>query len=149
MSFKFVINNNDFIDYNINKEELWMRKHLFLLLFLFLSFVSYSQEQPTVIQNLEKLNLLINNIESNTIEQQNELQVLKQTIADSIIISEAQAAMLADLRRSQTQQLLIQEKQAILLKQSLYKSKVLTMSLIIGVPVVIATTALITLMITN
>jgi hypothetical protein len=50
-------------------------------------------------------------------------------------ISEAQAGMLKDLRASQERQSAIQERQAGLLRKSLFKSRVLSVSLIVGVPV--------------
>jgi hypothetical protein len=59
-------------------------------------------------------------------------------------ISEAQAEMLRDLRASLDRQSAIQERQAGLLKKSLYKSRLLSVSLIVGVPAVIAGTAWIT-----
>jgi hypothetical protein len=53
-------------------------------------------------------------------------------------ISEAQAGMLKDLRASQERQSAIQERQAALLRKSLFKSRVLSVSLIVGVPVAAA-----------
>jgi hypothetical protein len=99
---------------------------------------------PAILENLRTLDDYLSNIEANSTEQQKELQALRQAIADSMGISEAQAEMLKDLRASQDRQSAIQERQAGLLRKSLYKSKALSLSLIVGVPAVIAGTALLT-----
>jgi hypothetical protein len=116
-----------------------------LLLFVLLSLLSSAlrgQESDSstapILLNLQALDSYLSNIESNSIEQQRELESLRQAIADSMSISEAQAEMLAELRNSLARQSEIQERQGLLLRKSLAKSKVLTLSLAVGVPVAAA-----------
>jgi hypothetical protein len=127
---------------------MWKKK-IFCFALLLLSWALYSQESSdtsgkAILENLRTLDDYLTSIEANSLEQQKELQALRQAITDSMSISEAQAEMLIDLRASQKKQSAIQERQAGLLKKSLFKSKVLSVSLIVGVPVAIAGTAWIT-----
>lgn len=132
---------------------MWKKKILFFALFS-LSWALYSQEYSdtsgtAILENLRTLDEYLTGIEANSIEQQKELRALRQAIADSMHISEAQAEMLKDLRASQERQSAIQERQSGLLRKSLIKSKVLSVSLIVGVPVVIGGTAWVTWKICN
>jgi hypothetical protein len=109
----------------------------------------YSQESSessgtAILENLKRLDGYLLNIEANSLEQQRELLALRQAIADSMNICEAQAGMLNDLRASLEEQSAIQERQSALLRKSLFRSKALSLSLIVGVPVAIAGTALVT-----
>jgi hypothetical protein len=109
-----------------------------------------AQESPPppsgtpILENLQALDNYLSNIEANSLQQQKELTALRQAIADSMNISEAQAEMLRDLRSSLDRQSTIAERQGQLLRKSLFKSKLLSVSLIIGVPVAIAGTAWLT-----
>jgi hypothetical protein len=127
---------------------MWIKKTLFFA-FLFFSWVLYPQESldmsgKAILENLRTLDGYLSSIEANSIEQQKELESLRQAIADSMSVSEAQAEMLAGLRSSLERQSAIQERQGLLFRRSLSRSKVLSWSLIIGVPAAVAGTAWIT-----
>jgi hypothetical protein len=115
------------------------KKILSLLLLSALSWAAWPQEpqdtsSAAILENLRTLDDYLLNIEANSIEQQRELQALRQAITDSMSISEAQAEMLSDLRASLDRQSAIQERQAALLRKSLFRSRALSVSLIVGVP---------------
>ena len=116
------------------------RKALLLVLLPALSWALFSQERLSspeaapLLESLRTLDEYLRSIEANSTEQQRELQALRQAISDATSISEAQALMLNGLRASLDRLSATRERQAVLLRKSLSRSKVLSVSLIVGVP---------------
>jgi hypothetical protein len=130
------------------------KKRIGCFAFLFLSWALYSQELSDtsgkdILENLSQLEALLNNIEARSNWQESELQRLNEIISDSKGISMTQGELLNDLQRQLAQMSAISERQSALLGKSLSKSKVLSVSLIVGLPVAIVGTAWITWRICN
>jgi dynactin complex subunit len=85
-------------------------------------------------ENLKKLNDLLLTIESDTNSQLKTIDDLETTISDSALLLEEQGKMLAESARLQAEMQAISERQSNLLRQSLRKSKLLTVSLTVAVP---------------
>jgi uncharacterized coiled-coil protein SlyX len=114
-----------------------MKKLPLSLLFLVLSLGLSAQElspEPTITENLNQLEALLLNIETQSVWQESELTRLSQIIADSRSISMTQGELLRELRNQLDQMSAIAGRQSSLLEKSLLKSKIWKWSLIIAVP---------------
>jgi uncharacterized coiled-coil protein SlyX len=118
---------------------MWIKKTLFFVLFL-LSWALFSQESSDtsvtpILENLSQLEALLNSIEARSVLQESELQRLNRIITDSRSISMTQGELLNGLQNQLAQMSGIAGRQSALLKKSLFRSRVLTVSLIVAVPV--------------
>jgi septal ring factor EnvC (AmiA/AmiB activator) len=145
-------------------------KTVLLVLLSVLPWASWGQSEPSLLGNLDRLGILLNSIEQTNNEQQRQLQALSeqlensgnelqnsnnqilisgQAIADLRSISETQGEYLNSLQFQLEQRRLISEAQLSYTKRLQTKSKVLSVSLIVGIPAAIAGTAWLTWRICN
>jgi recombinational DNA repair ATPase RecF len=112
--------------------------HIFCLIFLSLSSPLFSQEQPSIYDNLDKLENLLLNTLTNSERQSRQLEDLNTTLAKNERIMQEREQLLTDLRTQLTEMSETFQKQSNLSAKLERSSKFWKTFTLVGIPVMAA-----------